>query len=414
MITFKNKETLSAELTAAMQSGEAERIQAAWAAFGDGICAQLREDFEEVQRTQDNTILQQRGYRVLTSEETKWYQKIIDALKSTNPKQAFADIIGDDSEISAMMPSSIIEDVYRNLQETHQLFQTIRFQYVNYLTRWIINDWTKTKAKWGEITDTITQEITSGFKIIEVKQAKLSAYAAIELGMLDLGPVFLDGYIRTCLREALLYGLEDGIINGNGLNAPAGLTMDIHEGVSFSTSTGYPVKSTTSVSDFSPASYGALIAQLSKTEAGNSRRFTKVYLAVNLKTYLTKVIPATRVMTSYGRYESYLDSIFPTEIIICNSVADDKGVLYVPDEYYLFVGAGSSREGVIEYSDHYKFLEDMRYFKIKMYGAGHAYDNTTALYLDLANVKSAALAVQNVDGSTVAVTGEVTTNTPSA
>ena len=78
------------------------------------------------------------------------------------------------------------------------------------------------------------------------------------------------------------------------------------------------------------------------------------------------------------------------------------------------MGAGSSREGVIEYSDHYKFLEDMRYFKIKMYGAGHAYDNTTALYLDLANVKSAALAVQNVDGSTVAVTGEVTTNTPSA
>ena len=37
MITFKNKDTLSAEITAAMQSGEAERIQAAWAAFGDGI-----------------------------------------------------------------------------------------------------------------------------------------------------------------------------------------------------------------------------------------------------------------------------------------------------------------------------------------------------------------------------------------
>ena len=151
MITFKNNETLSAELTAAMQSGEAERIQAAWAAFGDGICAQLREDFEEVRRTQDNTILQQRGYRVLTSEETKWYQKIIDALKSTNPKQAFADIIGGDSEISAMMPSSIIEDVYRNLQETHQLFQTIRFQYVNYLTRWSINDWTRSEEHTSEL-----------------------------------------------------------------------------------------------------------------------------------------------------------------------------------------------------------------------------------------------------------------------
>ena len=87
-------------------------------------------------------------------------------------------------------------------------------------------------------------------------------------------------------------------------------------------------------------------------------------------------------------------------------------MLFLPHEYYLFMGG--PRQGQIEISDEYKFLEDMRYFKIKMYGAGHAYDNTTALYLNLTNVKPAALAVQNVDGSTVEVTGEVTTNTPAA
>lgn len=414
MITFKNKESLSAELSAAMQSGEAERIQAAWAAFGDGICSQLREDFEEVQRTQDNTILQQRGYRVLTSQETKWYQKVINALKSPNPKQAFVDIIGEDSEIADMMPSTIIEDVFRGLVEDYPIFQTVNFQYVGYLTRWILNDWTKTKAKWGEITDAITQEITSGFKIVEVKQAKLSAYAAIELGMLDLGPTFLDSYIRECLRQALLYGLEDGIVNGNGINSPIGLIRDIHDGVSFSTSTGYPEKTPVAVTDFSPGTFGGLIAQLAKTEKGYRRRFTKVCLAVNQVTYLTKVLPAIKVMTAAGQYESYLNSVFPTDIVICESLVDNKGILYVENEYSLLIGAGSSRDGVIEYSDDYKFLEDMRYFKIKMYGTGRAFDNTTAIYLDLSNLAKAVLPVKNVEGSTVAVTGEVTTNTPSA
>jgi hypothetical protein len=58
------------------------------------------------------------------------------------------------------------------------------------------------------------------------------------------------------------------------------------------------------------------------------------------------------------------------------------------------MGMGGSKNGVIEYSDEYKFIEDMRYFKIKQYGAGRAFDNTSALYLDISGLKEAYITVK--------------------
>ena len=48
---------------------------------------------------------------------------------------------------------------------------------------------------------------------------------------------------------------------------------------------------------------------------------------------------------------------------------------------------GGAKEGIITYSDEYKFLEDMRYYKIKTYGAGKAYDDTVALFLDITDLE---------------------------
>ena len=48
-----------------------------------------------------------------------------------------------------------------------------------------------------------------------------------------------------------------------------------------------------------------------------------------------------------------------------------------------------AKEGVIEYSDDLKFLEDKRVYKIKMYGMGKAYDNTVSLLLDISNLEAA-------------------------
>lgn len=394
MIKFANEKEAATAIMEAMKTNDEAKITAAWEQFHESVAKQVMEDFDEVKASNDAAILAQRGYRQLTTSETKWYEKVIEALRSDSPKQAFATILTDAED---MMPTTILDDVYKHLEEEHPLLAAINFQNVGYLTKWVLNDHTAQQAVWGSITDQITKEITSAFKVIDITQSKLSAYAIIEQGMLDLGPTFLDGYIRKCLAEALASGLEKAIISGNGVNTPVGLTRDIHEGVSFNTSTGYPEKSKKTVTDFTPASYGALLKDLATTESGRVRKFGKVTLICNQADYLTKVMPATTVLNAAGQYVNNLFP-FPTDVIISNEVTEGTAVLALLDEYFL--GVGGNKNGVIEYSDEYKFIEDQRAFKIKQYAAGRAFDNTSALILDISGVEPAYL--------NVAVTKETT------
>lgn len=393
-IQFAREKEASKVLMEAMKSGDETQIQQAWAGFHDSVAQQVISDFKEYQETNDKAILAQRGYRVLTSQETKWYNKLINALSGADWKQKFTSIIGGENE-DDLMPTTIIEDVYKNLQEDHALLSRINFQYTGYITKWILHDHTVQTAVWGQITDAIAKEITSAFQVVSVNQNKLSAYAVIELSMLELGPTFLDGYIRAVLKEALAGGLEYGIIKGNGNNEPIGLVRDIHKGVAVSE--GYPEKTASygkhTVTSFAPAEYGKLLANMAKTEKGNTRKFTQVQLIVNQTDYLTKIMPATTVLSMQGTYARDLFP-FPTEVIVSNALNDGEAVLCLLDEYSLF--AGGQKNGTIEYSDEFKFLDDQRYFKIKQHATGRAFDNTSALLLDISGLEPAYITVENV------------------
>jgi len=398
MKKFANEKDCINQLVAAMKSGEEKDIQTAWAGLHDSIAEQVKADFAEIQESNDAAVLAQRGYRQLTSKETKWYQKVIDALRSSNPKQAFTAIIGSDNE-EDLMPTTIIEDVYKNLKEEHPLLQAINFQYVGYITKWILNDHSAQNAVWGTITDEIIKEITSSFKVVDINQNKLSAYAIVEMGMLDLGPVFLDSYVRAVLSEAIMAGLELAIVAGTGKGEPIGLIKDIHEGVDVSSSTGYPNKAKVAVKSFAPAEYGKVLAQMATTESGHKRKFTEVCMIVNQNDYLTKVMPATTVLNANGTYVNNLFP-FPTTVYVSNALSDGDAVLFLKDEY--FMGMGGSKNGVIEYSDECKFLEDQRVFKVKQYGAGRAFDNTSALYLDISGLSPAYITVRNYEETVTA------------
>lgn len=385
-----------AKIVQAMKDGDEKAMQEAWAEFHDSIVAKVLADHTELQATNDVAVLAERGYRQLTSGETKWYQKVIGALKSSDPKQAFVNIINSDNE-EDLMPTTIIEDVYRNLRETHPLLGAIDFQYVGYITKWVLNDHSVQKAVWGAINSEIVKEITSAFKTVDIEQNKLAAYAIIENDMLDLGPTFLDAYIRACLEEALAAGLIYGIIDGTGKNEPIGLTRDIHEGVEVNSSTGYPRKTAEKVVDFTPANYGALVAKMATNEADKPKTFAKVGLICNLTDYLTKIMPASTVLTPNGTYANNVFP-FPTTVYVENALSTGEAVLFVEKEYSCFMGG--NKKGVIEVSEENKFLEDQTAFKIKQHGTGRAVDNTSALLLDISEVEPAYLTVKNVEVTT--------------
>jgi HK97 family phage major capsid protein len=382
-----------AALQSALQSGNEEEGKKAWGQVIDAITEKVKTDFEMY--STDTNVLAQRGYRQLTSEETEFYQNLAKAGKASDPKQAFTDLINTDGG----MPETIIEDVYRDLLEEHPLLDKITFQNVKYLTKWLLNDHTRQKAAWGQINGEITQEIESAFKGVEVTLLKLTAYAVIPQDMLDLGPSFLDNYIRTILKEALYVALEKAIVSGSGKDEPVGLNRDIHEGVDFSTSTGYPEKTAIQVTNFLPANYGPLVAKLAVTEKGRMRSFDEVLMICNQVDYLNKIMPATTTLTTGGTYARDLFP-FPTEVVRSNEVKTGQAILCLPEEY--FFGLGESKDGKIEYSDEFKFIQDARTYKIKLHGNGRPYDNTVAIVLDISKLDPAYVVVKTAENTVVA------------
>lgn len=377
---------------------EAEDKDQAVTILNDALEAKMqkiKEDALEYQQTQDKSILVDRGYRQLTTAEEKWYKGFIEASRSSRPEQSFADFIGSPDGI---MPETVITDIYKDLLEEHPLLTKINFVNAKYLTKWILNDHTIDTAVWGPLNSAITKELTSAFKEVDITQNKLSAFVSIPNDMLDLGPTFIDAYVRTIMKDAIACGIEKALVSGNGLNCPVGLDRDIHKGVSFSTSTGYPQKAAIKVTDFSPKTYGDLISKMAKTEeytdddskkhGGRTRKFGSVLFICNQIDYLTKVMPATTLLNVNGVYVKDVFP-FPTEVVVSNEVATGKAIVCLPDQYFMAMGA--AKEGVIEYSKDYKFLEDATTYKIKTYGEGKAFDNTCSLLLDISGLEEAVV-----------------------
>lgn len=393
-IKFASGDTAT-RLAQALNGDDQEAVASAFKAWGEDIADQIREDYAELKESNDAAIMQARGYRQLTSNERNWYQRVISALKQTpdRAKQAFIDIIHSD-DANDIMPETIIEDVMRYIAESRPLLSAVNFQYVGYTTKWIINDNTVQKGSWGEITDAITAEVKGALKVLDITQAKYSAYAIIPLDLLDMGPTYLDAFIRATLAEAIALGTEEAIVKGSGVNMPCGLMRDPNS--AFDPGTGYTEKKAEEVTTFTPAEYGALVAKLAKTEKGKTRTFNSVTLICNMTDYLTKIMPATTVLNANGVYVNDLFP-FPTKVIPSSVVDQGKAILCLLDEYTYAVGG--SRNGVIEYSDEFKFLDDVRTFRVVTHAAGRAYDNTSALVLDVSHLNPAYITVQAVDGA---------------
>ena len=202
--------------------------------------------------------------------------------------------------------------------------------------------------------------------------------------MLDLGPLWLDKYVRTILAEALALGLEAGIIKVNGLDQPIGMIRNIKGAKD--PETGIPAKATVALTDLDPISYGTLLSGMAKDDNDKARVVSKVIMIVNPTDYLTKIMPATTIRGADGRYVNDIFP-FPTTVIQSTQLETGKAVVGVAKRY--FMGIGTEKSGKIEHSDHYKFLEDERTYLVKLYGHGEPLDNNAFVYADISGLKPA-------------------------
>lgn len=405
-IVNSQKAKLQSDMIAAMHAQDEKKYMESMTCLFELLQKETLDKAAELAGVNDSEILQARGVRVLTSVEKKYFEKLGKALKSDNPKQALTDP-------ELVMPTTVLNAVFDDLQTDHPLLSKISFTNTSGAIKFLFSQNEYQKAVWGKLCAEITKEIEASFTEIDMTLMKLTAFIPVCEAMLDLGPEWLDSYVRQCLYEALANGLEDGIINNlNTTTGPVGMIADMTTGSGGVGAATFTAKTATPITDLKPATIGAQLAKLAKDAAGKTRAIRDVVLIVNPVDYLTKVFPATTVMSGNGTYVNNVLP-YPMSVIQSAAVASGKAILGLGYKYFMGLGM-SNKAGRIEYSDEFKWLEDERVYKIKLYANGMPMDNNAFQYLDISGLTPATIAVTVENTVTTEVEGTVTTQTAGA
>lgn len=397
-IEMLTREELAQKFSDALKAEDPEQVAQAMADMAEGIQNEVLEKANGMAAVEqlDAQALAARGLRQLTSDEKKYYEKVIAAMRTDTPKQALANI-------DITMPKTIIESVFEDLQREHPLLAAINFTNTTYMTEFILNKNGKQKAIWGAITAEITKELEGDFEKFDVILNSLTAFLPVAKSMLDLGATWLDSYVREVLKEAMYAGLEEGIVCGTGVNMPIGMMKDLD--APHVDGQPYADKKAIEVTSFSADVYGAILAKLAKSRNGRPRAVTGVIMVVNPVDYFNKVMPATTIQRPDGTYANNVLP-YPTTVIQCEEVPEGKAIVGIAAKY--FMGLGTSKDGVIEYDDSYKFLQRERIYAAFLYGNGKPLDNNAFEVLDISKVQPMAYLVRTSEGKTVEVEVEKT------
>lgn len=381
----QEKDKLRGALAEAIRTGDEQQISTAMDGWMQFVSDTVMQEASGMIAATDRNILAARGIRQLTGEETKFYESFI-ANARQNAQTVITNITGD-------LPQTVIDSVMEDMKAAYPLLDLIDFVNTGAAIKWVLNAQGAQAAAWGELNEAITKDLAGAIQIVDMTQRKLTAYMFTTQDMLALGPAWVDRYVRAVLADSISAELETGMVDGNGLKTPIGMTRAFTGALD--PSTGYARKSATSVVTLDPTTYGTLLSTLATDgNTGKQRAVSRALLIVNPTDYFTKIMPATTVLTPLGTYVGGVLP-FPTDIVQSVGVPSGHAVLGIAKKY--FMGVGTGKGGKLEYSDEYKFLEDLRTYKIKFYGMGRPYDINAFLYLDISNLVPVIPSVKTVN-----------------
>ena len=383
----KEKQT---ELLQVLQSEDAgeEAIAQAFADYANSLQQALIEEARQSlsETSADKTVLASRGVRQLTSAEEKYYNAVIEAGRSSDFRQAL-------SNIEIDMPETTIDSVFEDLEQEHPLLAAIDFQNTSASIKFIVNKTGVQLAVWGKLNSGIQKELEGPIDEIDATMYKLTAWLPVAKDMLDLGPAWLDRYVRTIISEACLTAIEDAIVCGTGKDMPVGMNRVVGEGAVVSGGE-YTEKTPIKVTNFKPKTFGNLISKMAvNPESGKNRTVSGLIMVVNPVDYFNLIMPATTAYTPAGAYVSDVLP-YPCKIIQSARVPSGRAILGMGKKYFMCIG--TSRRGRLVYDDSVKFFDDQRVYAIKFHGNGFRKDNNAFLYLDISKLEPLAYSVETL------------------
>lgn len=366
---FENQEeiALQTELKTAIESGDSDQFAAVQIKLAKKIEARVLEAAkaatkEAAEGSSDQAILTSRGLNALTTEELKFYNEVIGG-------EGFAGT-------QKLVPATVFDRVFEELRTKHPLLSEISFQNTSGVIEWLVRNGDVEAAWWGELTDAITKKLSMAFRKEQTGLYKLSCWIPVAKAMLDLGPQWLDRFVREILLESMAMALELAIVAGTGKNQPIGMIKNLQGAVIDGV---YPNKTATALNNLDPVSLGLqIMAPLTKE---GKRAVPSVLLMVNPLDYWGKIFPNTTVMSAAG---TYVHGVLPIPAKVVQSVAVPQNRLIAGMGIDYFMGVGSTQR--LEYSDHYKFLEDERTYIAKQYANGKPIDNESFLVFDITGI----------------------------
>lgn len=367
----KNETEMKNQLKEAIESNDSEKFVEAQIALAKNIEEKIIDEaknstIKHMEEINNQEIMTQRGLNPLTAEERKFYNEVIGT-------EGFAGT-------EALMPATIFDRIFEDLRKNHPLLSEIDFKNTTGVTEWVTRNDEVEAAWWGALTDAIQKKLAMAFKKEETGLYKLSAYLPVAKAMLDLGPQWLDRFVREVLAESIAIALELAIVAGDGNGKPIGMDRDLEgavvEGV-------YSKKTAVALTDFTPSILGQkVMAPLTKD---GTRKVSNVLMIVNPLDYWEKIFAKTTKLTDQG---TYVYGVLPIPAKLVQSLAVTKGEMIAGVARDYFMGVGSSRK--LDFSDHYKFLEDERTYITKQYANGKPVDNDSFLLFDISNMDPVA------------------------
>ena len=374
----------AAALAAAVKSGDDAQMEAAFANLcvdvHDAVLAQAAADLEL--RNNDAAIMAARGLRTLTSAEMNYYTKLGEAMKAPDPKMAL-------NNFSVAMPETVIDAVIGTIRTSHPILDRINFQNTSYMTRIILADDPGQLAKWGAITDKVTQEITGSLRDVNLTMLKLTAFMCISNDLIELGPRWIDQYVIEVMSEAAACTIEVGLVDGTGKGEPTGMTRDMSPSASVQDGVR-PRQTPVKLTELTPTAMGAIVKMISRKPGAPTKARViapgDLFFLCHPFDYWGKVMPATSFRKPDG---TWIRDVLPIPADIMQTIGLDEGlaILGMPSRYYAGIGV-HGKTGTITTDDSVRFLEDERVYKAKFQGNAFPMDEYAFVLLDISELKT--------------------------
>lgn len=369
MFKFETNETM-AEATQkmydALGSDNDAEIKEAFEGFSASlakeVASQTKTDLEgQFASSTEEAIMASRGTRkALTPNEKKFFAEAVEKQTVEGLDNAF--------------PTTVIEDVMKDLTTEHPILAAIDTRYTTAAIKYIYGDPAQQTAYWDVIPADIRQILIGTFKEIDMTVSKLSGFIALPKGYFQLGPAWLANYVTTFLREVMEASLEKAVVNGDGKLKPIGMMRKLSGAVDGV----YPAKDEVAITDLTPQSIAGPRALLAQEKMLNGQ----LSLVVNPVTNATKIAPNLFFQNTETGTWAQIGLPFAINVVESYAVPEGKAILGNLKNYLLAVA------GNLNISTHPDTLaiEDMDLYIAKLFAAGVAKNPNAFVVLDVSGI----------------------------